>query len=602
MLMARHLEPIALFLSYANEDEALLRKLETHLSLLKRQHLISIWHNRQTSPGSDWGQERESHLQQASLILLLVSSDFLASDSCYDVEMQQALERYEANGARVIPLILRPCTWRTAPFGHFACLPHNGTPVTMWDNEDAAWNDVERGIRQVISDLSFPAAHATTTQTSVTGQDHRESTPPTRRQTSRFGAPFPAIWNVSRRHTPFFTGRDQVLQQLADGFLLESGVDMVQPQAIIGLGGMGKTQIAAEYAYRFRGEYQAILWVRAETQETLTADFKTMAELLEVPQEYLQDRVGLIQAVRDWFMDHSDWLLIFDNADDLALVDSFLPRAARGHILLTTRAGAVVELAQPVALEALEPADGALCILRRAGVLKWNEHLHQTSSGNVVAAQTLSQKMSGLPLALVQAGAYINDTACSLNEYLQLYEHYRPRLQRLSPGAVSDYPRSVASAWMISRMMVDQSNPAATELLRFCANLAPESIPVELLLQGAPMLGPLLGPVASDTIALNQIIGLLRTYSLLNREAYRGTETSRLSIHRIMQEILLDEMDDPTRLLWAQRAVQAVAQALPSLPGDLLLPHVQHCLRLIEHWQLTFSETERLRHYVAERQ
>jgi hypothetical protein len=473
----------------------------------------------------------------------------------------------------------------------------------MWDNDDAAWNDVERGIRQIIDDLSLPAVHVTpTADTSQAGQDHRESTPSTPRRTSRFGAPFPILWNVSRRHTPFFTGRDRLLQQLADGFLLESGVDMVQPQAIIGLGGMGKTQVAAEYAYRFRGEYQAVLWVRAETQEILTADFNALADLLEIPQERQPDRVSLIQAVGGWFMDHSDWLLIFDNADDLALVDSFLPRAARGHILLTTRAGAVVELAQPVALDALEPEDGALCILRRAGILRWNEHLHHTSSANVVAAQALSQKMSCLPLALVQAGAYINDTACSLNEYLHLYEQYRPRLQRLSPGAVSDYPRSVASAWMISRMMVDQSNPAATELLRFCANLAPESIPVELLLQGASMLGPLLGPVASDTIALNQVIGLLRTYSLLNRDADRGTETTRLSIHRIMQEILLDEMDETSRLLWAKRAVQAVAQALPSIPGNLLLPHVQHCLHLIEYWQLTFPETEQLRQYVTERQ
>ena len=417
-------------------------------------------------------------------------------------------------------------------------------------------------------------------------------------RSTRFGAPFPEIWNVSRRHTPFFTGRENTLQQLSDSFQLEGEAKIVLPQALTGLGGMGKTQTAAEYAYRFRGDYRAVLWVRAETQENLLADFKVIAELLKRPQKHLQDRASLLQTMQDWFLNQEDWLLIFDNADNPALVDPFLPRAARGHLLLTTRAGATVGWAQSLRLDPLVPEEGALCILRRAGILAWNKYLHDAPTAQVDAACQLAKLMDGLPLALEQAGAYINDTACGVRRYLHLYQQYRSEIQHLHHGTVPDYPESVASAWSISRSVVEQNNPAAAELLRLCAFLAPEAIPDELLIKGAPTLGPILGPVAANPVVLDQAIRLLRSYSLLHREADRETDLTRLSIHRVMQEILLDEMDKSTQQFWAESAVRAVAQALPTLQWSVLQAHVQNCLQLIEKWRMSFSEADYIQQYV----
>ena len=278
-------------------------------------------------------------------------------------------------------------------------------------------------------------------------------------QLARFGAPFPEVWNVSRRHNAFFTGRDHLLQQLIDSFASESIVGMAIPQAITGLGGIGKTQTAAEYAYRYREYYRAVLWVKAETQADLVTSFQTIGSSLKLPQEKLQDRASLIQTMHKWFITQTEWLLILDNADDLALVDPFLPKAARGHILLTTRAGAPNAQAQPLVLEPLSPEDGALCILRRAGILTWQGQLRDASQADVDAAQKLSQLMDGLPLALEQAGAYMNDTACGVRRYLHLYEHYRKEVQRLRHGAAPDYPESVASAWKISRSIVRAKQP-----------------------------------------------------------------------------------------------------------------------------------------------
>lgn len=179
-----------------------------------------------------------------------------------------------------------------------------------------------------------------------------------------------------------------------------------------------------------------------------------------------------------------------------------------------------------------------------------------------------------------------------------MYQERRSEIQHLHHGAVPDYPESVASAWSVSRNMVEQSNPAAAELLRFCAYLAPEAIPDELLTKAASALGPILGPVAANPVTLDQAISLLRKYSLLNREADRETDLTRLSIHRVMQEILLDEMDKSTQQLWAERAVRAFAQASATMPWQVLQAHARNCLQLIEQWHMSFPEADFIRQRV----
>ena len=116
-------ESSEIFLCYSHKDEKLLKKLETHLSLLQRDKVISIWHDRRIGAGTEWAGAIDEHLNSARIILLLVSADFLASDYCHDVEMERAIERHEAGEARVIPVILRPVDWKGAKFGKLQALP-----------------------------------------------------------------------------------------------------------------------------------------------------------------------------------------------------------------------------------------------------------------------------------------------------------------------------------------------------------------------------------------------------------------------------------------------------------------------------------------------
>lgn len=141
-------EAIAVFFSYAHEDEALRDKLANHLKLLERQGVIQSWHDHQILAGTEWKGQIDTNLENAQLILLLISSDFLASDYCYDIEMKRAMERHEAGEARVIPIVLRPVDnlWK-APFGKLQALPTDGKPVTLWQNQDEAFTDIAKGIR-----------------------------------------------------------------------------------------------------------------------------------------------------------------------------------------------------------------------------------------------------------------------------------------------------------------------------------------------------------------------------------------------------------------------------------------------------------------------
>ncbi len=256
---------VEVFCSYAHDDEIWLRELETHLSLSKRQGLLTLWYPQLIAPGTNRRQVIDTHLETADVILLLVSADFLASDYCYGIEMKRALERHQRGEAKVIPILIRQVDWKHAPFAHLRVLPTNAKPLALWTDRDVALAEVSENLRRVIE-----------------GEPLAED-----------GAPHPAtpsIWNVPHTRNPHFTGRDELLDWLHQQLTaMEQNAPaktrraaLTQPQAIKGLGGIGKTQIAVEYAYRSRdqGRYTHTLWVNAASEETMLTSFREVAGLL----------------------------------------------------------------------------------------------------------------------------------------------------------------------------------------------------------------------------------------------------------------------------------------------------------------------------------
>ena len=155
VLGAKAMAPPALrvFLSYSHKDEYLRQQLETRLKLLQRQGVIVSWHDRLIGAGQEWKEQISRNLEQADIILLLVSADFIASDYCYDVEMGGALARHETGKAWVIPVIVRDVDWSNAPFAKLQALPRDGRAVRLWPDRDAAWRNVAEGIKKAAEEL-----------------------------------------------------------------------------------------------------------------------------------------------------------------------------------------------------------------------------------------------------------------------------------------------------------------------------------------------------------------------------------------------------------------------------------------------------------------
>ncbi len=279
------------------------------------------------------------------------------------------------------------------------------------------------------------------------------------------------FWHVPLPRNPFFTGREELLHVLHERLKSEHHMALAQSWAISGLGGIGKTQIALEYAYQHARDYAAVFWISAATHETLQTGLMTVAECLQLPEKDDHDQTRVIRAVQQWLVSHQDWLLILDNADEVAIVRNVLPAQRPGHVLITTRTQALGALAQRMEVETMGMAEGTLFLLRRAKLLAPSAFLKQASPEHLAAAEAIVIEMDFLPLALDQAGAYIDEVGCAISTYLDLYRTHRADLLQRRRHMPEDYPESVATTRSHNFHQVEKANPAASELLRLCAFL-----------------------------------------------------------------------------------------------------------------------------------
>ena len=488
--------------------------------------------------------------------------------NCYSSEMKQALEREREKGVCVIPILLRPVDWQYAPFAHLRPLPPDATFLTEWTNLDRAFAEITTGIRHAIENLSLLAA-------SLARSD------------------FPSIWNVPFPRNLFFIGREDSLSQLHDQ--LESGQTAALSQAISGLGGVGKTQLAVEYAYRYYQDYQAVLWAHAENIEVLNSSYTEIATLLNLPVKDLQDQATITQAVKVWLQNYRNWLLILDNADELDILRSFLPPRLGGHVIITTRAVALGQFAHRLLVETFPQEQGILFLLRRAGLITLNADVSQALPEDQALAQQITQEVGGLPLALDQIGAYLEATGCSLAAYWQLYQQHRVDLLKDYRGMLVDHP-PVATTWSLSIARVEERNPAAADLLRLCAYLAPDAIREDMLMQGADTLPPTLAAVVADGYLLDRAIEVLRAYSLITRD----TQTKALAVHRLIQTVVRDSLPAEAQNQWMLHAVALVNQAFPDVEFtswpqcEHCLPHALICAQWIKQGQIATPEAMRL--------
>ncbi len=399
-------------------------------------------------------------------------------------------------------------------------------------------------------------------------------------------SPLPALarkhWNVPHAPNPFFTGREKILARL------DEALQNRRAAALSGLGGLGKTQTAIEYAWRHRDEYESVFWSRAETREDLVSGFSAIATLLNLPQASGSDQQVSAAAARQWFEQNSGGLLILDNADEIPMVRDFVPKTADGQVLLTTRAQSTGAIAQRIEIDEMEPEEGALFLLRRAKIT------NPTAEDRKLARE-ISNELGGLPLALDQAGAFIDETPSSLSEYLSFYKSEAAALLARR-GELADEHKSVSVTFSLAFEKVAEKTAAAADLIRVCAFLAPDAIPEEIFTKGAPDLGDNLAPLSTKPLELIQTISEAARFCLIDRNADKMT----LDIHRLVQAVVKAGMNDADQRLWAERTVRAIDSTFPYVEFanwpqcERLLPHAQACADLINNFDLESAESARL--------
>lgn len=404
-------------------------------------------------------------------------------------------------------------------------------------------------------------------------------------------APSP-FWHVPLPRNPFFTGREEILAALHTQLGVEQAAALTRSSALHGLGGVGKTQIALEYAYRHALVYNAVFWITAESDEQIVSSLLGIAEVLQLPEREQQNEPRVLAAVGRWFATHSQWLLIWDNVEDLEKMQRFLPSVRQGAILITTRCQALGILARGLDVLPLEQEEALLFVLRRAKALSpeaQQQGLQQFARHKPEMYATvveLIMELGGLPLALDQAGAYLEETRCTFSSYVALFRTHRAALLKARGELVYDHPASVCTTFTLALHATANLHPAVLDLLRVCALLSPDAIPEELFQKSGELLGAPLARACGETLEWDRLLALACRYSLLSRQP----EAQTLSIHRLVQAVVLDTMTGEEQAQWEERVIAALEMAFPTVVSvseatvwkwcKLLLPHA---LLRIEH-------------------
>jgi tetratricopeptide (TPR) repeat protein/transcriptional regulator with XRE-family HTH domain len=414
----------------------------------------------------------------------------------------------------------------------------------------------------------------------------------------------PPHWHVPYPRNLFFTGREALLRSLDVLLRQQNGaMALTQSHALYGLGGIGKTQIALEYVYRYASAYTAILWVSAETTESLFASFASLADVLNLPERDEPDQHKMVRAIIRWLGNHKDWLLVFDNVEDLALLQTFLPASRYGSVLLTTRLQTLGTIAQRIAVKPMDAEEGLIFLLQRAKLLRPGMPSSHLAPIDVLSAQAIVEMTGGLPLALDQSGAYLEETQCGLKDYLNLFRSSPLELLDARDSYL-DHPFSVTRTFILAFEQLERTNVLAAEIVTICAYLSPDAIPEALFLDGAVYLGPTFETLTVDPLRFNAALKALLMYSLIQRNA----ATHTLTIHRLVQTVLKGHLSEELQHLWVRRVTCAIAHLFPVSEtqqaeywqvSERFLPHALVCLTESERQHESDAEQITLANRVA---
>ena len=489
--------------SYTQADRAWAEWIAWQLEEAGHRVLVQAW---DFVPGTNWIQSMEAGVTKAERTIAVLSPAYLSS--VYGAAEWQAAWADDPTGGQRKLLVVRVAECERPG------LLKGVVGVDLFDRAEA---EAKARLRRMI-------AEAVTGRAKPTDAPHF---PPARRampRGARFPGALPSVWEVPARN-PHFTGRAGDLEKLASGFTAGfpagRSVQTVTVHALHGMGGVGKTQLATEYAHAHAGSYDTVWWINAEEPALIPEQLTRLAGRLGVePRSGEPDAVR--EAVHAGLATTPGWLLIFDNAEDASVVRYWAPTAplapgVPGHALVTTRRDGFDSVGGVVDLDVMDLAESVQLLRTRVPGVEEG------------IAREVAEELGRLPLALEQAAAYLNKTRMPATDYLVLLRTRESEVLKRGNVAGRGDNATITTLWDLSLERLREQAPAAVQLLDVCAYLAPVPIPEDLFTNHPDVLPEPLAAACQDKLAFTDVVAAVVDYSLAKR-----TPTGLL-LHRLVQ-------------------------------------------------------------------
>jgi hypothetical protein len=496
------------------------------------------------APGTNFMEAMDRAMKRDNPLLVLLSTAYLDPDRfTTDAWTTRLAQRRRNPDAKLIPLRIENVDL------------HNGlwAPIVVPDVFDLGPDQAIALLLDAVRRVVDPAASA-----------RLSAAPPAYPGRVAAGAPvdgprppgsLPAVWNLARRN-PGFTGRDEMLNRLHD--TLQSG-NPVAMQALEGMGGVGKTQLALEYAHRFAGEYDVIWWIPSEQPELIGDHLTALAQKLRLVPAVTATPEA-VEELKSHLRQTDRWLLIFDNAEDREDLSPWLPDGP-GHVLITSRNPNWTGIAQQIDVAAFARAE-SIALVRTA-----LSHVAEAE------ADRLAEALGDLPLAVGQAVDLLAETRMPIGEYLDdLAAHAAALMDK--GRAPAGYPVSLAATVTLTANRLSDTDPVAGQLLYLCAHLGPEPIPTFMFTDRPDLILEPLRSTVRRPVAFRLALGALARHGMA-----RLTDTGPI-LHRLVQAVLRNIDPEPdTHRTTVEHLIKAAAPRSGSHPQSwprwgILLPHI----------------------------
>ena len=518
------------FISFNSADLAYAAAIDT---ALRAERFTTYFHPTDLPPGGNIPLWMDMALMNSAQTLALYSPDYIKDTAVYSRAEHYASWWQEPGGdaRKLIPIVLRE------------------TPITpliaMISRIEVKGTTPDEAAALVVKRLKTPKE--------VEERDH-----------ARAGLPLPKTFNAAYRPNPNFTGRFEAMESLQKA--LRGGNAAVT--AVAGMGGVGKTTLAAEYCHRFGGRYGGVWWVRAEQEPVMLADLQALGQRLGVVEGKNTETDARAT------LDHlaaltAPWLLVYDNAPNPDAVAKWLPAGAV-RCLITSRFTEFGGIAPVTRLDQWSDEVTAGYLLSR------------TERDDAAGAARLATSLGGLPLAAEQAAVYLRPRAgVSFGDYSAEIASLIKR--KKDAGITGDYPDTVYAAFVKSLDTLGETEAGKTglDILRLCAFLSPDGVDLSLLMAGGTALPAPLAAAIVDKLVREDALAGLTSFSLMREEKATATAGPILVFHRLLLEVARDWMGDNGRALWGGAAVHLVSRLFPyEVPNPSNWPL---CARLMPH-------------------